>query len=139
MIYKEIISIIIIKFSHIYFITWTFLQLSMAELTYLFNGLYTLLSKGWSLWEQWGGKDNKTTLCFLQKSIPWMDKCEAWLSRRRIILAFGDAQVCLIKYRRNTMKSSSCIHPDRLTVPMQPVGPPFIMKGWNFYLGKMNW
>lgn len=115
-----------------------FIQLSMARLTYIFKGPYTLLSRGWSLCEQWGGKDTRTTPCCLQKSIPWIDRCEPWLSRRRITCDCDVGRVCLTKCWRKTRKSSSCIQPAPLAVPMQPGGPPLIMKGLNFFRGKMN-
>jgi hypothetical protein len=118
---RPAISLIVIDFAGL-----SRIQLVTNELKYLFNGPNTLLCKGWSLWEQCGGKDIITIPLSLARFRTSMDRWELWLSRKSATLLFLDGRTWRMKWFMNWTKSTFVIQLDLLADPAVPRGAPFI-------------
>jgi hypothetical protein len=118
---RPAISLIVIDFAGL-----SRIQLVTNELKYLFKGPNTLLCKGWSLWEQCGGKDIITIPLSLARFRTSMDRWELWLSRKSATLLFLDGRTWRMKWFMNWTKSTFVIQLDLLADPAVPRGAPFI-------------
>ena len=94
----------------------------------------TRRSRGWSLSEQWGGKDITVMQCFWQNWRVSLQVWESWLSKIKSTGLFSEAWTLFWKYSKNSKKFSAIIHPLLFAVPPLPVDALF--KEWGLKLTR---